>query len=65
MHLEESIGIILTMYDQLQLNAAAISRAAVNGLSLLNSYISDGFNMAAIGNSRMRSHISQTLSCTL
>src|SRR6218665_3709961 len=38
-------------------------------LNLLNSYIkrllSDGFNMAAIGNSLMKSHSPQTLSCTL
>jgi len=34
-----------------------------------NSYIkrlfSDGFNMAAMGNSLMKSHSFQTLSCTL
>ena len=38
-------------------------------LNLLISYIkrllSDRFNMAAIGNSLMKSHSSQTLSCTL
>jgi len=38
-------------------------------LDLLNSYIkrllSDGFNRAAIGNSLMKSHSSQMLSCTL
>jgi len=38
-------------------------------LNLLNSYIkrllSDGFNMAAIGNSLIKSHSSQKLSCTL
>ena len=37
--------------------------------NLLNSYmkrlLSDGFNMTAIENSLMKSHSSQTLSCTL
>ena len=33
MHLEKSIGIILMMYNQLQLSAAAISNSEVNGLT--------------------------------